>query len=363
MSVGRRQYATQPIPIAKSASLGASASARGQPMSTSQMFVVPLDFSPETESTVSAALALARHCEAEVHLIEVVAPRPPSLLDEKRSYRDRRRVVTTSDWSRLETLVRAAERRRITVRAFAYRGDPTEIIPAYLLLVKSTLLVIGQHYGTSGWRRSARFVSTLSRAAPVPVLILPPGYRSRTAASSMFRHIVSAVDFSIASAVTVRTVVDLSRRSGARLTLVHALNEPPIALSGGEAVKVRRNVRAQVAQVGARLRKKVPTDVQIRIDEHVTTSDPHRAILDVASQVDADLIVMGVAPRSRFDEMLAGSTLRNVLRRTKIPVLVLPVPAGTSKWLDHTDRVEIALTQKQTGRLDVDVERPHPKRH
>ena len=329
-------------------------------MSKSQMFVVPLDFSPEMESTVSGALALAKHCGAEVHLIEVVAPRPPSRLDEKRTHRDRRPVVTTSDWSRLEKMVLTAERGRIPLRAFAYRGDPTEVIRAYLLLVKSTLLVIGQHYGTSGWRRSASFVGTLSRAAPVPVLILPPGYHSRTT-SSMFRHIVSAVDFSIASAVTVRTVVDLSRRSGARLTLVHALNGPQIALSGGEAVKVRRNVRAEAAQVGARLRKKVPADVRIRVDEHVTTSDPHRAILGVASEVDADLIVMGVAPRSRFDEMLAGSTLRNVLRRTKIPVLVLPVPAGASKWLDHSDGVEIALTQKHAGRRDVDVGRHHRK--
>lgn len=320
-------------------------------MRKAPVFVVPLDFAPEMESTVSAALTLARHCEAELHLLEVVRPRRPSFLDDEPSTRSSSRVVTTGDWSRLEKQVRAAEREGIHVRAFAYVGDATEVIPAYLLLVKSTLLVIGQHYGTSGWRRSARFVSTLSRAAPVPVLVLPPRYHCKTAGSGLFRHIVSAVDFTIASAVTVRTVVDLSRRSGARLTLVHASNDRQMALSGGEAIKVSRNVRAEAARAGARLRKKVPADVRIRVDERVTTGDPHRAILDVASEVDADLIVMGVPPRSRVDEVLAGSTLRAVLRRTKIPVFVLPVPAGASRWLEESDGLEITITQRNAGRL------------
>ena len=319
-------------------------------MRKSPIFVVPVDFSPEMESTVSAALALARHCRADLHLLEVIAPRPPSFLDDRPNGRSGSRVVTTGDWSRLENPVRAAEHEGLHVRAFAYRGNATEVIPAYLLLVKSTLLVIGQHYGTSRWRRSARFVSTLSRAAPVPVLVLPTRYRSRTPSSAFFRHIVSAVDFTIASAVTVRTVVDLSRRSGARLTLVHAVNDPQMSLSGGEAVKVARDVRAQAARAGARLRKKVPADVRIRVDEHVTTGDPHRAILDVASEVDADLIVMGVAPKGRVDEVLAGSTLRTVLRRTQIPVFVLPVPAGASRWLEESDGLEITITQRNAAR-------------
>ena len=318
-------------------------------MPKSPIFVMPVDFAPEMEATVSAAVALAKHCSAELHLLEVVAPRAPLFLDDKRNTRSHP-VMTKGDWSRLVDLVRPAEVGRLRIRAFAYRGDPTEIVPAYLLLAKSTLLVIGQHYGTAPWRRSARFVSTLSRVAPIPVLVLPTRHSGPTRSFS-FRHIVSAVDFTIASAVTVRTVVDLSRRSGARLTLVHALNDPQITYSGGEAAKVARNLQAQAAAVGARLRKKVPADVRIRVDEHVTTGDPHRAILEVASRVDADLIVMGVAPRSRFDEMLAGSTLRNVLRRTNTPVLVLPVPAGAHKWLEQSDGLEITIPQKSTGRL------------
>jgi nucleotide-binding universal stress UspA family protein len=160
--------------------------------------------------------------------------------------------------------------------------------------------------------------------------------------SLSFRHIVSAIDLTVASAVATRTVLDLVRRTGARVTLVHALKAShPTVLSGGAAVRVVRNLQAQAAQVTERFRRKIPPDVRLGVDARVTTGDPHRAILRIASDVKADLTVMGVPPRSRFDEVLFGSTLRNVLRRAQIPVLVLPVLAGAHKWLEDTDGVDV----------------------
>ena len=186
----------------------------------------------------------------------------------------------------------------------------------------------------------------------MPVLILPPGPHLKNNKSRPFSHVVSAVDFKVASAVAVRTVVDLIRRTGARLTLVHALKDAPgqMVFSGGEALKVTRNLRDRAAQVAERLRRKVPSNLRVRVDARVTTGDPHRGILDIAAEVNADLIVMGVPPRSRLDEVLFGSTLRQVLRRTKIPVLVIPVVAGAYKWLEQTDGVEVAVTTGNSRR-------------
>jgi nucleotide-binding universal stress UspA family protein len=307
------------------------------------LFVVPVDFSPEMEATVSTAFALARQCGAHVHLIEVLPLRGPSLHHGNVSIRLGGQVASKQDWSRLEDAIQAAERQRIHVRAVAYSGDAIGIIASYAQLVKARLLVIGQHYGTSRWRRNTRIVSTFTRSAPVPVLVLPRQLQSEKKKSLSFGHIVSAVDFTVASAVAMRTVLDLIRRSGARLTLVHALTNVPhhMVFSGGEALTVTRRLSGQTTQLAERLRGKVPADVRVRVDARVTAGDPHRRILDIASEVNADLIVMGVPPRSRFDEVLFGSTLRSVLRRTKIPVLVLPVRAGAYKWLEETDGVRL----------------------
>jgi nucleotide-binding universal stress UspA family protein len=315
------------------------------------VFVVPVDFSPEMGTVVSTAVALARQCSADVHLLEVVPSRKPSLLDVDAGAQLNGRVPSTRDWSRLDQSIHAAQRGGIRVRAVTYRGNAIEIITAYVQLLKARLIVIGRHYGTSRWRRNARFVNTLSRAAPAPVLVMPPKRRSDTNTLS-FAHVVSAVDLTVASAVAVRTILDLIRPSGARLTLVHTLkNEPShMVFSGGEALRAVRNTKGRAAQVAAQFRKKIPANAGLRVEARVTTGAPHRAILEIASEVDADLIVMGVPPRSRIDEVLFGSTLRFILRRAKTPVLVVPVPAGAYRWLDGTDDLSVAMTSSAPAR-------------
>jgi universal stress protein A len=215
-------------------------------------------------------------------------------------------------------------------------------------LRKARLLIIDKHYGTARWRRNTRVVGNLSRAAPAPVLVLPPQLRTEKRKPLSFGHIISAVDFTVASAVAVETVLDLIRRTGARLTLVHALNDVPrhTVFSGGEALRVTSQLQGREAQVARHLRSKIPGNVSVRVDARVTTGDPHRAILDIAAEISADLIVMGVPPRSRLDEVLFGSTLRKVLRRSNVPVLVLPVLGGAHKWLDERDGVRISAAPK-----------------
>ena len=327
--------------------IGATQAREDNSLAKAPLFVVAVDFAPEMEATVSAALALAKKCGARVHLHEVVLPRASSILDDRADIRSGSRITSKRDWSRLEDSIDAAERSGTHVRTVVYRGDATKIIASYARLTKASLLVIDRHYGTSRWRRNTRIVSILSRAAPVPVLVLPPQPLAEKNMALSFRHIVSAVDFPVASAVAMRAVLDVIRHTGARLTLVHALRNAPhhMVFSGGEALRVARNLRGQATQVAERLRRKMPADVRIRVDVRVTTGDPHRGIVDIASEVKADLIVMGVPPRSRFDEVLFGSTLRTVLRRARIPVLVLAVLAGAYRWLDETDGVEIAVTR------------------
>jgi nucleotide-binding universal stress UspA family protein len=326
------------------------------------LFVVPVDFAPEMEATVSAVFALAKRCGAHVHLLEVVSPRAPILLDDRADVRSGSRITSRRDWSRLEDSIDAAERSRIRVRTVTYRGDATKIIPSYAQLTQARLVVIDKYYGTARWRRSTRIVSTVSRGAPVPVLVLPP-QRADKNKSLSFGHIVSAVDFTVASAVATGTVLDLIRRTGARLTLVHALKNAPehMVFSGGEALRVTRNLRGQSAQVAEHLQRKIPATARLRVTARVTTGDPHRGILDIASEVNADLIVMGVPPRSRLDEVLFGSTLRNVLRRAKVSVLVLPVLAGAYR-LEETDGVESAVASRTPGRARRPLARATPAR-
>jgi len=174
-------------------------------MSRDPLFVVPVDFSPEMEATVSKAFSLARQCGADVHLLEVVPrARPSRTADWGHDHAGP--FISRRDWSRLEHATQSAERHGIHARIVAYRGNAIEVISSYLQLTEARLLVIGKRYGAARWRRHSSVVSSLSRSSPAPVLVLPLHRRWSESERRPFSHIVSAVDFSVASAVAVRTV-------------------------------------------------------------------------------------------------------------------------------------------------------------
>ena len=105
-----------------------------------------------------------------------------------------------------------------------------------------------------------------------------------------------------------------------------------MVFSGSEAWEVVRRLPAQKEAVAERLRRKAAFFGADDVDTEVATGVADGAILETARRSDADLIVMGIAHRSWLDRVLFGSTLRRVLRRATVPVLVVPVVAGAHAW-------------------------------
>ena len=69
---------------------------------------------------------------------------------------------------------------------------------------------------------------------------------------------------------------------------------------------------------------------------HVVTGDAAAGIVSAASEASADVIVMGVAPRTWLTRSIFRSTLGSVLRKARIPVLIIPVLGGEEEWSDTT---------------------------
>ena len=105
-----------------------------------------------------------------------------------------------------------------------------------------------------------------------------------------------------------------------------------MVFSGGEASGVIDDLRGQLAQAEARLRGAIPAGASHLVKPRVVAGAAGQAILDVAAEVDADLVVMGVPRRNRFDELFFGSTFRRVVRRSLRPILAVPVAAGAYRW-------------------------------
>jgi nucleotide-binding universal stress UspA family protein len=306
-------------------------------MPNRQIVLVAIDHATDIRRAIDVARNVAETRSADVEVVQVV-PKGAYVDDRSRQW-----SVESFDnggegmEAQLAPLLRPTNHEGVHVRRVTLRGAPGHVIPAYSQLRGATLLVVQRDYGSSLWR-SGGVVNHLARQSPVPVLIL-----SRRATPERDKHglsrILTPVDFSIASAVALKTAVDLSRRHGARVTLVHALTEVPrqMVFSGSQAWGVVRRVPAELEGAANRLRRKAAMFGVRDVDTAVATGDADRAILEAASRVDPDLIVMGISRRAWLDRVLFGSTLRRVLRRATVPVLVIPVIGGAQAWLNEQE--------------------------
>jgi nucleotide-binding universal stress UspA family protein len=113
----------------------------------------------------------------------------------------------------------------------------------------------------------------------------------------------------------------LSQRSGARTVLIESVH--PRTLPGIDPgdEQTARTQRAEEYLRTAATRFGAETT---RVDTHVSADEPVEAILDGATRYQADLIVMSTHGRGGLSRMLYGSVADQVLRRTTIPVLLVP---------------------------------------
>jgi nucleotide-binding universal stress UspA family protein len=294
-------------------------------MSNRGPVLVAIDHATDVKRTIGVALSTAGASGADVHVVQVV-PHSGVHVDERRD----QRVDLADEFTPVQ---HATGGDGVRLRRVTLRGRPERAIPAYAQLHQATVLVVERDYGSSRFWRYAGIVDELARESPVPLLVLPK-QRTPGREQPALRRIITPVDFSIASAVAVRTAVDLSHRYGARLTLVHALKDvhQGMVLGGGEAAAMMQRLPLRMDAVAERLRRTADFFGADDVEIEVLTGVADGAILDVAARREADMIVIGAAHRSWLDRMAFGSTLRRVLRQATAPVLVVPVTAGAHPW-------------------------------
>jgi nucleotide-binding universal stress UspA family protein len=127
--------------------------------------------------------------------------------------------------------------------------------------------------------------------------------------------------------VAVDEALRLTRQTAARLMLLHVIDSPPELHADTTAPDFNvDHVRAAAeACVLRRLRGLVPRDPDKpgTIETAVEEGEPRRWILRKATEIGADLIVMGVHGRNAADLIIFGSTANGVVREASCPVLVV----------------------------------------
>jgi nucleotide-binding universal stress UspA family protein len=301
-------------------------------VSSRSVVLVPADGATNVELVTQVATALWAPGAADVHILDVTPSTQSwhSLAD----WRGRPRVLADYWSARTETATLSATEAG-TVRDVRLRGKRDRIIPAYAQLTGARAIVVDRHYGTNTLWRNTAMVARMSRWSPVPVLALPStGPALERLARGNITRVVAAVEPTLASAVALRTAVALVARHDARLTMLHALENFPghSVFSGSEAWRLVQQLPAKQRETAKRLESQARQFGRVDAVAHVITGSAAPGIVSAASETDADVIVMGVAPRTWLDRSTFGSTLGGVLRRSEIPVLVVPVMGGDEEW-------------------------------
>ena len=139
-----------------------------------------------------------------------------------------------------------------------------------------------------------------------------------------YRSILTPIQFDDPTYLALGYAKRLAGDSGATLHLLHviekfpALGEPPI--SENDNIREEDEARKTLDEVG----RQYLGDAKYRI--HVAAAAPRslaKAVVQVAGEVDADLIVMKTHGRKGLAHLLVGSVAEEVVRSAPCPVLTL----------------------------------------
>jgi len=129
-------------------------------------------------------------------------------------------------------------------------------------------------------------------------------------------QILAATDFSTRSQRALRRAGLLAQAGGARLALVHVVDDD----QPQDLVEIERREAERILaeQIGAMAELR---GVQCR--PMVVTGDPFDAILRTAGALKADLIVMGAHRKQLLRDIFVGTTIERVIRTGPYPALMV----------------------------------------
>lgn len=140
--------------------------------------------------------------------------------------------------------------------------------------------------------------------------------------SVAFRRIVVPTDFSVPAERAWALAQGLARATGSELVLTHVVAES--GWSTAHAAEATRKWAAEELEDCAGKARAQGLRVRVAL----RTGVPHREILALAREEDADLIVVATLGRGSSERARVGRVADQVVRLAPCPVLTVPEPAG-----------------------------------
>ena len=151
----------------------------------------------------------------------------------------------------------------------------------------------------------------------------------------MFEVIVVGTDGSDSAAVAVRHATALAKQTGGTLHVVSvyrpvSLGSVAIAASAGISTVDVEDVNRGVAAEGAQVADHAATEAKdqgVKVEKHVVPGEPADALVSIAKDVGADLIVVGNRGMSGARRFVLGSVPNKVSHHAPCSVMIVRTTA------------------------------------
>lgn len=165
-------------------------------------------------------------------------------------------------------------------------------------------------------------VQAVASQPPCPLAIVHPGHtKFRTD-----RAVIAATDMSPNAQRAVAYAASIVHSAGGPLEIIHAIGattSPLVNLKSEVAEETMVKVAAR--EIGAQ-----PELQGLNPKVHVVSKAPADAILEHASDVDSDLVVLGHSGESLFVQSVLGSVAQRVLNNLPTTMIIVPSPTANA---------------------------------
>lgn len=139
-----------------------------------------------------------------------------------------------------------------------------------------------------------------------------------------FRRILVATDFAESAEHALACAVQLARRHGAELILLHVYMDLPAypEITAGQVEAIYEEQRAWIESALER-RARAARGEGLLARALLRTGPAASTIAETAKEAGTDLVVVGTHGRSGIDRLVLGSVAERVVRLAPCPVLVV----------------------------------------
>jgi nucleotide-binding universal stress UspA family protein len=287
------------------------------PIVNTERLLLATDSSEFSEGAIREAIRMAKRCGSKLTAISVIETNPefestaPQVLEK----------MEKEVRGHLNSVQSRAKQEGVACEIAVHEGeDSYKYIVDEAVAQKSTMIIMGRR-GKKGFRRLVMGSTTSWTIghSPCSVLVVPRN------AQVDFKSIVVATDGSPHSAAAASEAIGIAKRNSAKLTVIAVVPADIAMPTDIDFAAIQREKLAdqemQVAEKNARAVKDAAQKAGVDAQAFVMSGKPADAIMEIAKDKAADLVVVGSHGRTGLDRLLMGSVAERVIVLSSCAVL------------------------------------------